>query len=249
MSASRTAPACWPATLVSRWGAPGEDLAVRRPPEGKRGACPDPGRGPGGLCPVLEELPMSNAWSFETRQIHAGQEPDSATGARCPAHLPDDVVRLPQRRKRRQPLRPRRTCADLHPDRQPHPGRRGAAGGEPGGRTRGAAAQLRPGRGDVRDPEHRRGRRPRGGQPQPVRRHLQPAGPHAEEVRHLRDVRGGPGQPGAVARRRPAQHQAVLRRGGLQPAPGRPGHRGHLAGGARGRRAADRGQHALHART
>ncbi len=25
---------------------------------------------------------MSNAWSFETRQIHAGQEPDSATGAR-----------------------------------------------------------------------------------------------------------------------------------------------------------------------
>ena len=22
---------------------------------------------------------MSNAWSFETRQIHAGQEPDSAT--------------------------------------------------------------------------------------------------------------------------------------------------------------------------
>ena len=26
---------------------------------------------------------MSNAWSFETRQIHAGQEPDSATGARA----------------------------------------------------------------------------------------------------------------------------------------------------------------------
>ena len=26
---------------------------------------------------------MSNGWSFETRQIHAGQEPDSATGARA----------------------------------------------------------------------------------------------------------------------------------------------------------------------
>ena len=26
---------------------------------------------------------MSNAWCFETRQIHAGQEPDSATGARA----------------------------------------------------------------------------------------------------------------------------------------------------------------------
>ncbi|HEU4547559.1 MAG TPA: PLP-dependent transferase, partial [Microlunatus sp.] len=26
---------------------------------------------------------MSQSWSFETRQIHAGQEPDSATGARA----------------------------------------------------------------------------------------------------------------------------------------------------------------------
>ena len=26
---------------------------------------------------------MSDGWSFETRQIHAGQEPDSATGARA----------------------------------------------------------------------------------------------------------------------------------------------------------------------
>jgi O-acetylhomoserine (thiol)-lyase len=26
---------------------------------------------------------MSQGWSFETRQIHAGQEPDAATGARA----------------------------------------------------------------------------------------------------------------------------------------------------------------------
>jgi O-acetylhomoserine (thiol)-lyase len=26
---------------------------------------------------------MTNGWSFETRQIHAGQTPDSATGARA----------------------------------------------------------------------------------------------------------------------------------------------------------------------
>ena len=26
---------------------------------------------------------MSNGWSFETRQIHAGQQPDPATGARA----------------------------------------------------------------------------------------------------------------------------------------------------------------------
>ena len=48
--------------------------------------------------------------------------------------------------------------------------------------------------------------------PQPLRRHLQPARTHAEEVRHLGDLRGRPGRPGAVAGRRPAQHQAVLRR-------------------------------------
>ena len=26
---------------------------------------------------------MNNAWSFETRQIHAGQSPDPTTGARA----------------------------------------------------------------------------------------------------------------------------------------------------------------------
>src|SRR5450759_2568940 len=30
-----------------------------------------------------ERTTMSNAWSFETRQIHAGQTPDAATGARA----------------------------------------------------------------------------------------------------------------------------------------------------------------------
>lgn len=29
-----------------------------------------------------QENSMSQGWSFETRQIHAGQEPDAATGAR-----------------------------------------------------------------------------------------------------------------------------------------------------------------------
>jgi hypothetical protein len=33
----RQAPARWPATLLPRWGAPGEDLAVRQRPDGKRG--------------------------------------------------------------------------------------------------------------------------------------------------------------------------------------------------------------------
>jgi O-acetylhomoserine (thiol)-lyase len=33
--------------------------------------------------PKTERDAMSNKWSFETRQIHVGQEPDSATGARA----------------------------------------------------------------------------------------------------------------------------------------------------------------------
>ncbi|HSO17427.1 MAG TPA: bifunctional o-acetylhomoserine/o-acetylserine sulfhydrylase [Arthrobacter sp.] len=40
-------------------------------------------RSSGAVCAQSsKESPMSNAWSFETRQIHAGQEPDGATGAR-----------------------------------------------------------------------------------------------------------------------------------------------------------------------
>ena len=39
----------------------------------------------------------------------------------------------------------------------------------------GAARGLRPGRRDAGDPQRRRGRRPHRGQPQPVRRHVQPA--------------------------------------------------------------------------
>src|ERR1700754_2179881 len=40
----RQAPACWPATLQPRWGAPGEDQAPREVRTGKRGS-----RGPGAL--------------------------------------------------------------------------------------------------------------------------------------------------------------------------------------------------------
>ena len=34
----RQAPARWPATLCSRWGAPGDDRAVRHKADGKRGS-------------------------------------------------------------------------------------------------------------------------------------------------------------------------------------------------------------------
>src|SRR5262245_815405 len=38
----REAPACWPATLQPRWGAPGEDQASRAARVGKRGPTPGP---------------------------------------------------------------------------------------------------------------------------------------------------------------------------------------------------------------
>src|SRR4051812_135876 len=77
MSASEESPGSQAGNPPPRRGAPGDDLAARRPPCGKRGPVPGPAHAPlsRGAC-------MSNAWSFETRQIHAGQVPDSATGAR-----------------------------------------------------------------------------------------------------------------------------------------------------------------------
>ena len=38
---------------------------------------------------------MSEQWGFDTRQIHAGQEPDPTTGARAVADLPDHRLPVP----------------------------------------------------------------------------------------------------------------------------------------------------------
>src|SRR3954447_24593978 len=38
---------------------------------------------PDSLVPPLRGVPVTNGWSFETRQIHAGQAPDPTTGARA----------------------------------------------------------------------------------------------------------------------------------------------------------------------
>ena len=67
---------------------------------------------------------MSNkSWSFETRQIHAGQSPGPDHGRPRPAHLPDDLVRLPRRRHRGRPVRPRRTSARSTPASATRPSR------------------------------------------------------------------------------------------------------------------------------
>src|SRR3954454_10394997 len=91
----RQAPARWPATLQPRWGAPGEDLARRRHlahGQARRVSLPHrPVGAPGVLRrprsstrPRRAGRPMTEPnWSFETKQIHAGQSADSATGARA----------------------------------------------------------------------------------------------------------------------------------------------------------------------
>ena len=71
----RQAPARWPATLLPRWGAPGEDLAARRPAAASSAHTRS-------TTMTDDAAPATPNWSFETRQIHAGQAPDAATGAR-----------------------------------------------------------------------------------------------------------------------------------------------------------------------
>ena len=104
-------------------------------------------------------------WSFETRQIHVGQEQaDPATGAR-PADLPDDELRLQRHGPREEPFRPVRARQHLHADHEPDSGRGREAARLPRGWRRRAPAQLR-NVGDVLlDHQHRPGRRSRRGEP------------------------------------------------------------------------------------
>ena len=75
-----------------------------------------------------------------------------------------------------------------------------------------------PGRGNLRDPEPRRGRRPHRLQPAPLRRHLQPLPLHAAQARHRGVVRRGPRRPRAVAGRDPRR---TPRRSTARPSPTR----------------------------
>ena len=192
-----------------------------------------------------------NDWGFETRQIHAGQEPDSSTNARAVPIYQTTSYTVPRHGARRQPLRARRDRQHLHPDHEPDPGR-----------VRGADRQPR--RGDRRRPSGCRARWPtasgqsaetlailnlaEAGQPhrgvgRPLRRHLQPPALHAAEDGHRDHLHRRSRQPRRVAGGGPAQHQGVLRRDDRQPPQRHPRHRGRVGGGPRERRAADRRQH------
>jgi O-acetylhomoserine (thiol)-lyase len=88
----RQAPARWSATLQPRWGAPGDDPAVRQLACGKRGSGLSFGPFRWEISVTSTDATTSNdvasppaatEWAFETRQIHAGQVPDPTTGARA----------------------------------------------------------------------------------------------------------------------------------------------------------------------
>ena len=171
---------------------------------------------------------MSNAWSFETRQIHAGQEPDSATGARSlPIYQTTSFV-FPSAESAAN----RFALAELAPiyTRIGNPTQDAVE--QRVASLEGGLAALLLSSGQAAETF--------------AILNIAEAGDHVVAspslyggtynlLAHTLKKFGisvtfveDPDNLDAVARRRPAQHQAVLRRSGLQPPPGRPGHRGRL---------------------
>ena len=84
-------------------------------------------------------------WGFETRQIHAGQEPDPATGARAVPIYQTTSYQFRDSGPRRQPVRAGRDRQHLHADHEPDPGGVRGPDRQPRGRdpTRRSASPAR----------------------------------------------------------------------------------------------------------
>ena len=163
-------------------------------------------------------------WSFETKQIHAGQTPDTATNARA----------LPIYQTTSYTFNSTEHAAALfglaelgniytrimNPTQDVVEQRIAALEGGVAALflASGQAAET------LRDPQPRRRRRPHRVQPAALRRHLQPVPLHAAQDRHRGQLRRGPRRPRLLARGRAAEHQGVLRRDDLQPAERHPRH-------------------------
>ena len=93
--------------------------------------------------------PRSARWSFETKQVHAGQTPGHRHQRAGAADLPDHVLHVQQHRARRRAVRPCRARQHLHPDHEPDAGRRRAAHRGARRRRRGAVPGVRSGRRDT----------------------------------------------------------------------------------------------------
>ena len=188
---------------------------------------------------------MSDAdWGFETRQIHAGQEPDPTTGARA----------VPIYQTTSYQFRDTDHAANLfalaeigniytrimNPTQGVFEARIAALEGAPDtavgipGALAVASGQAAETLAILNLAE--------AGQPHRVvgralRRHLQPLPLHAAEAGHRGHLRRRPRRPRRVAPGDPAQHQGVLRRDHRQPPQRRPRHRGRRRRGPRERRA------------
>ena len=155
---------------------------------------------------------------FRTRALHAGGSARRRPRRPRRADLPDDVVRVRGRRRRRQPLRAAEVRQHLLPDRQPHGRRVRGAHRLPGGRHRrggdvvGQAAEF------ITFAALRRRRRPHRRRLPALRRHGDPAGRHAAPLRGGDHVR--PRQrPGRLRRR---DHGKTPRRSSSRWWPTRP---------------------------
>jgi hypothetical protein len=194
-------------------------------------------------------------WGFETRQIHAGQEPDPTTGARAVPIYQTTSYQFRDSQHASEPVRAGRDRQHLHPHHEPHPGcARGAtvaasrgpptAVGLPGALAvaSGQAAETSPSSTWPR-PVATSWRRPSlyGGTYNLFHYTLPKIG---IEVTFVDD----PDDLDAVAGGGAAQHQGVLRREHRQPEERRPRHPRASADVAHERRAADRRQHGRLAR-
>ena len=188
---------------------------------------------------------MTDGWSFETRQIHAGQAPDPATGARAlPIYQTTSYV-FRDTEHAANLFAPRGARQHLHADHEPDAGRRSRSG----------IAALEGGVGALaRRPAARPPRRSRILNLAEAGGHIV-VGPRSTAARTTCsttrcpklgievDLRRRPRRPRRVAGRGPAEHQGVLRRDDRQPEERHPRHRGRRRRRARGRHPAHRRQH------
>ena len=187
--------------------------------------------------------PDTSAWSFETKQVHAGAAPDPTTNARAtPIYQTTSFT-----------FRDTQHAADLFGLAEPgniytrimNPTQdvleqRVAA--LEGGDRRGRAGQ-RSGRRDADVPDPGERRRPHRLECLAVRRHVQPAALHVPQARHRRHLRRRPRRPRCLARGGQRPHPAVLRRDARQSAQQRARRARRRRRRSRGRRSARGRQH------
>ena len=156
-------------------------------------------------------------WGFETRQVHAGAEPDPTTGARAvPIYQTTSFV-----------FRDTEHAANLfglaelgniytrimNPTQAVFEERVAALEGGVGA----LGDRERPGRADDRAAEPRRERRAHRVERVALRRHVQPAALHVPEARRRGQLHRRPRRPRRVEGGDPAEHAGVLRREHRQP--------------------------------